>query len=256
MTGLTDIMAKLRGEGGCPWDRQQTLESLKQYLIEESYEVIDAIDSGDPERHRDELCDLLLQVLFQSQIRNEEGKFSFADVVEALEQKLVRRHPHVFGEETAETPEQVLKRWEEIKGSEKGSKTRDSVVDGVPRALPALVKAQRIQSRTARGGFDWPDTDGVVAKIEEELQEVRETIAQQDADRQKEELGDLLFSVVNLSRFLGISAELALQEAVDRFCSRFRTVEKLAEANGEKMSDCNLEKMEQYWQAAKVSQNS
>ena len=251
MIGLTEIMARLRGEGGCPWDRQQTLESLKQYLIEESYEVIDAIDSGNPERHLDELCDLLLQVLFQSQIRREEGKFSFDDVVESLEKKLVRRHPHVFGEERAETAEQVLKRWEEIKGSEKGSKTRESVLDGVPKALPALVKAQRIQSRAARIGFDWADTEGVVAKLEEELVEVKETIAEKEPRRQKEELGDLLFSAVNLSRFLGISAELALQEAVERFSGRFRVAERLAAADGRKLSDCGLDEMERYWQVAK-----
>jgi len=253
MKKLTDLMRRLRSSDGCPWDREQTLESLQQYLIEESYEVIDAIDSGDPDKLKDELGDLLLQVVFQAQICEEQGKFTFNDVADGLMAKLVRRHPHVFGTEKADTPAKVLKRWEEIKSQEKTKEAneRHSAVDGVPPGLPGLLKAQRVQARVARVGFDWKTAVGVVAKIEEELAEVKKALASGSEQELKHEIGDLLFSVVNLSRFKRISAEVALESAVTRFVRRFKAMEERIRLDGRKVSECSLDELERHWQAVK-----
>ncbi|MEI6971055.1 MAG: nucleoside triphosphate pyrophosphohydrolase [bacterium] len=254
MKQVIDLMSRLRSRGGCPWDREQTLESLQQYLIEECYELIDAVDSGEVERHMDELGDVLLQVVFQAQIRKEQGKFTFDDVVKTLAAKLIRRHPHIFGSEKARTPAQVLKRWEAIKAQEKkdkGESTR-SAVDGVPNRLPALLKAQRVQARASRVGFDWKEVEGVVAKIEEELAEVKQAMSRRSEKELKHEIGDLLFAVVNLSRFKRISAELALESAVNRFVRRFKAVEARVHRKGRRVSECSLEELEKHWQAVKV----
>ncbi len=255
MKKLLDLMAKLRSAKGCPWDREQTVESLQQYIIEECYEVIDAVDSGVASKHMDELGDLLLQVVFQAQIRKEQGLFGFDDVVKNLSAKLVRRHPHVFGSESAHTPAQVLKRWEEIKSVERKGKTNanPSAVDGIPRRLPALLKAQRVQSRVARVGFDWKEVKGVVEKIEEELGEVKQAMASRNEKRIKSEIGDLIFAVVNLSRFQRISAEVALESAVNRFVGRFKALEARVRSEGRKVSDCTIEELEAHWQAVKKS---
>lgn len=255
MKQVIDLMSRLRSRGGCPWDREQTLESLQQYLIEECYELIDAVDSGDVGRHMDELGDVLLQVVFQAQIRKEQKKFDFDDVVKTLAAKLIRRHPHIFGTEKARTPAQVLKRWEEIKSLEKKGKTetRHSAVDGVPHRLPALLKAQRVQARASRVGFDWKEIGAVLDKVEEELAEVRKALASGDEKELKNEIGDLLFAVVNLSRFKRISAEVALESAVNRFVKRFKAVEVRVERQGRKVSDCSLEELESHWQAVKRS---
>jgi len=251
---LLEVVARLRGEGGCPWDREQTLDTLKPYLIEESYELIDAVDSGDPERHKEELGDVLLQILLHARIREEQRLFSFDQVAEALAEKLVRRHPHVFGDVRAETPAEVLKNWEAIKAAEKEGGEGHSILGGIPRHLPALHKAQRAQTRAARIGFDWPDVDGVLDKVEEEIRETREALAKGDEKRIKEEIGDLLFSIVNFSRHRGIDAEQALQAAAARFMERFRGMEKRIRAEGVSPETCGLEEMDRHWDAVKAEE--
>jgi tetrapyrrole methylase family protein / MazG family protein len=244
------VVARLRAKDGCPWDREQTLDSLKRYLIEECYELLDAVDSGDPERHRDELGDVLLQVALHSQIRSEEKLFGLDDVADTLAEKLVRRHPHVFGTAKAEDAAAVLRNWEIIKAGEKKGERR-SVLAGVPRHLPALQRAQRIQSRAARVGFDWNRTDEVMEKVEEELAELRRAMRGGKAHRVKEELGDLLFTLVNLSRFQKIEAEDALELTIRKFHERFAYVEEAVHRSGRKMTDCTLAELDSYWNQAK-----
>jgi tetrapyrrole methylase family protein/MazG family protein len=259
---LLDIMARMRAEGGCPWDREQTLETLKQYLVEECYEVIDAIDSGVPAKHREELGDLLLQIVFQAQIRKEEGAFTFEDVARQVSEKLIRRHPHVFGDQTVANSEEVLKNWEKIKAREKLDAQPDgdqpkmprSIVEGVPRHLPALHKAQHIQRRVARVGFDWTEVHAVMAKVEEELAEVKEALASGDAGKVKEEIGDLLFAVVNLSRFQDLNAEEALNLTVDKFVRRFQTMEARLRAAGRDVAQCTLAELDEQWDAVKAEE--
>jgi len=256
---LLDIMAKMRGEGGCPWDREQTLESLKQYLIEECYEVIDAIDSGRADKHADELGDLLLQVVFQAQIRREQGLFAFEEVVDCICEKLVRRHPHVFGNVRVSGSQDVLKNWEAIKVREKQDAAADALSDvspslicDIPRHMPALHKAHHLQKRLARVGFDWNQVHDVVAKIDEELAEVKQALAAGDAEQINEELGDLLFAVVNLSRFQGLNAEEVLQRAVDKFVKRVQAVEQCVRLSGRELSQCTLDELDAHWNAVKA----
>jgi len=256
---LLDIMAKMRGEGGCPWDREQTLESLKQYLIEECYEVIDAIDSGRADKHADELGDLLLQVVFQAQIRREQGLFAFEEVVDCICEKLVRRHPHVFGNVRVSGSQDVLKNWEAIKVREKQDAAADALSDvspslirDIPRHMPALRKAHHLQKRLARVGFDWNQVHDVVAKIDEELAEVKQALAAGDAEQINEELGDLLFAVVNLSRFQGLNAEEVLQRAVDKFVKRVQAVEQCVRLSGRELSQCTLDELDAHWNAVKA----
>jgi tetrapyrrole methylase family protein/MazG family protein len=264
---LLSVVSRLRGEQGCPWDREQTLDSLKQYLVEECYELIDAIDGGAVHEHLDELGDVLLQVVLQSQIRKEEGAFEFEDVANRLADKLIRRHPHVFADVKADTSADVIRNWEAIKAQERAqnvAETSDSrnegeaaepahrsVVDGIPRHLPALQRAQRVQSRAARVGFDWDDVSDVIGKVEEELAEAREALASGDAKHLKEELGDLLFATVNFSRFQAINAEEALDAAVKKFAVRFNDVERRIHASGRKLADCTLEEMDAEWDNVK-----
>lgn len=247
---LLETVDQLRGEGGCPWDRKQTLKSLKQYLIEESYELLDAIDSGSPDHHLEELGDVLLQVALQAQIRSEEGLFDFDQVADRLTDKLIRRHPHVFGTAEADTPEAVLKNWEQIKAEER-KESRKTIFDGIPGHLPALQKAQRIQSKAARIGFDWDDVNDVAAKIDEELDELRRAIRSRRKDRIEEEMGDLLFSVANLCRFVDVVGEEALQKCNRKFIRRFHAMERRIIESGRSFSDCSLEEMEKHWGAAK-----
>lgn len=248
---LIETVARLRGPDGCPWDREQTLDSLKPHLIEESYELIDAIESGDIDHHREELGDVLLQVVLQSQLRSENGEFSFADVASDLEAKLIRRHPHVFGDAEASTASDVISRWEAIKAQEKGAEERRSILAGMPRHLPSLQKAQRVQAKVSRVGFDWPEILPVLAKIDEELAETREAVDQGDAERVKEEIGDLLFAVVNLCRFQRIDSEEALNDAVEKFTRRFQSVEDRIHATGRTLSECTLEEMDAEWDTVK-----
>jgi len=250
MERVRAVVKRLRGEGGCPWDREQTLDSLKQYLIEEAYEVIDAVDSGDVSRHREELGDVLLQIVLHAQIRQEKGDFTFADVAGKLADKLVRRHPHVFGDTKVSGTREVLKNWESIKAGEQ-QPGRHSLVDGIPKHLPALQKAQRVQSRVSRVGFDWTEAEEALAKVEEELGEVKEAVAAGDAAKVEEELGDLLFAVVNLSRFRKVNAEEALAATTSKFMARFREVENRVEEEGRQLRDCTLAEMDAHWERIK-----
>ncbi|MFH1477800.1 MAG: nucleoside triphosphate pyrophosphohydrolase [Verrucomicrobiota bacterium] len=260
LQNLLDIMAKLRGADGCPWDREQTLEMLKQYLVEECYEVIDAIDSGQADKHADELGDLLLQVVFQAQIRREAGLFAFEDVVDRICKKLIRRHPHVFSNVRVSGSQDVLKNWEAIKAQEKKdaadqrSGEPSSLVGNMPRHLPALHKAHHLQKRLARVGFDWNQVHDVVAKIDEELAEVKQALAAGDAEQINAELGDLLFAVVNLSRFQGLNAEEVLQRAVDKFAKRVQAVEQRVRRSGRELSQCSLAELDAHWNAVKAAE--
>ncbi len=247
---LLKVVATLRGQGGCPWDREQTLESLKRYVIEESYELVDAVESGDPARHLEELGDVLLQVALHAQIRSEEGRFAFDDVAAALADKLIRRHPHVYGQAKARDSAAVLKNWEVIKAGEKASGPR-SVVEGIPRHLPALHRAQRIQSRVARVGFDWKRVDAVLEKVEEEIGELRAAMKRKNARMVREEIGDLLFTIVNFCRFQNVDAEEALELTINKFLARFRIVEARVFASGRKLTDCTLKELDGYWDDAK-----
>ena len=244
---LVEVMRRLRGEGGCPWDRQQTRESLTPFLLEETHEVLEAIETGRSDALKEELGDLLFQVLFHAQIASETGEFDIRDVVEGAVQKMTRRHPHVFGRDGGAappdaaaigemTPDQVLARWEAMKRQEAGHRARASAVEGVPRSLPALLRAHQVQAKAARVGFDWPGPAPVRAKVEEEWGELVEAIAQQSRTRQEEELGDLLFAVVNLARHLRCDPEAALQRATQRFVGRFRRMERLAAGEGRSLA--------------------
>src|SRR5512138_3446084 len=224
---LLSIMEKLRGPGGCPWDREQTLKTLRPYVLEETYEVLEAIDAGDPREHCEELGDLLLQIVFQAQLAQEEGKFEFADVAEAISRKLVSRHPHVFGSAEVKDAEGVLKQWAALKREEKRRKGGGrSVLEGVPREMPALARADRLTEKASRIGFDWPDAAGARAKVDEELAELDEAIAGGDRARIEHELGDALFALANVARKLSLPPEEALRGAVGRFIERFEYVER------------------------------
>ncbi len=248
---LLEIMSRLRGSDGCPWDREQTIKSLKPNLVEETYELVDAMESGNRSDLKEELGDLLLQIVFQAQICAEAGEFGFDDVADGIADKLVRRHPHVFGEVSADTPEEVTRNWEKIKKTEKGGKTPRSLVDGVPRHLPALAKAHLVQKRVARVGFQWEEISGVIEKLEEELEEVKEAIAQKDGDAIRDELGDLLFSLVNLNRYLGHDSEEVLNENIAKFMRRFQALETRLHCEGREMDACSIEELEKVWMEVK-----
>lgn len=251
ITGLLDLMARLRTpEIGCPWDLQQTFATIAPYTIEEAYEVADAIARGDIDGLKDELGDLLLQVVFHARMAEEARQFTFADVVLAITEKLIRRHPHVFGEARGIAPEEVKHLWEEIKAEERRAKpaAEASLLDGVPVALPALTRAEKIQKRAARGGFDWPNADGPLNKITEEIEELRNAKTPPEID---EEIGDLLFSVVNYARHIGVDPEAALRNATGKFERRFRGVENRAAATGKNVSDIPLDQLELFWQREK-----
>lgn len=248
---LLAIVARLRAKDGCPWDREQTLDSLKPYLLEECYELLEAVDAGDADAHREELGDVLLQIALHTQIRGEEGRFSFEDVARVLSDKLVRRHPHVFGDVAVADSREVVKNWDAIKATEKRAATRTSLLDGVPKHLPALQRAQRLQSRASRAGFDWPDVSGVLDKVEEEVDEIREAAAAGDPARVEEELGDLLFSLVNLCRFQHVNAEDALRKTTGKFARRFHEIERRLQAEGKSLKDVTLAELDRHWDAAK-----
>ncbi len=253
---LLDIMVQLRGPDGCPWDRRQTIESLRSNLIEETYEVVDAMDRGDRSELCEELGDLLLQIVFQAQIADEEGAFNFDDVAQSIADKLVRRHPHVFGDVQADTPETVIRNWEKIKKTEKSGDAPRSLVEGIPRHLPALSRAHLVQKRVARVGFEWDEIRGVVDKLEEELAEVKEAMAQKDDDAIREELGDLLFSTVNLSRTLGHESEELLNENIHKFMRRFQSLENRLHAEGREPEACSIDDLEAVWQTIKTEERS
>lgn len=250
---LLDVMRRLRAPDGCPWDREQSIASLKPCLLEECHELLEAMDGSDIALHIEELGDVLLQVVFQCVIREQEGKFGFDEVAEAITAKLIRRHPHVFSDASVEGSGDVLKNWEQIKQTEKNHKPEHSALDGVPATLPALLKAQRMQSKASRVGFDWKDSTGAVKKIHEELEELIEARNNNDNEEIKREAGDLLFSVVNYCRFLGVDAESALEMTNKKFSSRFKAVEKRVREKGKEMKKCALEELDAIWDEVKVS---
>jgi tetrapyrrole methylase family protein/MazG family protein len=261
---LLDIMARLRGRNGCPWDRQQTHRSLRRYLVEECYEVIDAIESGDDEQLKEELGDLLLQVVFHAQLAREQRRFDFDAVAGVIADKLVARHPHVFGDKKLNTAEQVLAQWDVLKKAEKKNgrmgewekaKTAQSVTDGIPKHLPALMKAEEVQKKAAKVGFDWEKAEDVLAKIEEEVREVKKELRAAKSKRKTkldEELGDLLFAVVNLARFRKLHAEQLLNDSVKKFTKRFRALEAELRRRGKRPEDCALSELDAIWDAVKA----
>jgi len=286
---LVELQARLRAADGCPWDREQTHESLRTYLVEETYEVLAALDSGDDAKIAGELGDLLLQIVFHAQLAREAGRFDVAEVIERIHTKMVRRHPHVFGEAKAKTAAQVLKNWEQLKKEERQAENRGkrdtegffgpaksagpqndstgeggegSVLDGVPRTMPALLEAYQLTRRAANVGFDWENIEGVLEKMMEETEELRARLKEKNTNAEsaeaqrtqsgiEEEIGDLLFVAVNVARFLGADPEIALKKANRKFAGRFREMERRAGRQGRKLSEMKIEEMEELWQEAK-----
>lgn len=246
-----EVMARLRAQDGCPWDREQTHQTLKAYLVEEAYEVIDAIDRKDDQDLKEELGDLLLQIAFHAQIAEEEGRFDIEDVLATSIEKLKRRHPHVFGQLEVKDSRQVLVNWEKIKKAERRGATKESVLDGVPAHLPALLKARRVQEKVARVGFDWDNIEGMLAKVDEELAEFRRAYASQDGAKVEEELGDILFSLVNVARFVEACPEDALRGTIDKFTARFRHIESALDEQGMDVKRATFEEMDALWEQAK-----
>jgi len=255
---LVSIIARLREPGGCPWDREQDYSTLGRYIIEEAYELIEAIESGRPAAICEECGDLLLQVIFVARIAEELGDFDIAEAMSGLSRKLIRRHPHVFAGTDVKDSDEVLKNWEQIKVGERRIKNEDfSVLAGVPRGLPSLLRAARMQERAGKVGFDWPKGDiaPVLAKAEEEIAELKEALASNPNSREvKEEIGDTLFALVNLSRHLKIDPEAAVQEACEKFARRFRYVEDMAYRTGRGWDDFTLDELEGYWVLAKENE--
>ncbi len=250
---LLSLMARLRGEGGCPWDREQTRATLKPYLVEEAYEVVHAIDTGSPDDLVEELGDLLFQVVFHAQIASEQGEFTMQDVLERLTEKMTRRHPHVFGGPALTDASEALAQWERIKQDEADQEGRArSALDGVPDALPALLRARRLQVKAGRVGFDWADWQGACDKLHEELDELRDALAGEDAARIREEMGDVLFSLVNVARMRDIDAEDALRQAAGKFTRRFKEVEAEMKGGSRAVADASAEELDRAWERAKA----
>ncbi len=248
---LIEIMKMLRQPDGCPWDREQTHESIRQNFIEETYEAVEAIDTKDTELLKEELGDVLMQVVFHSLMEEEAGNFDFSDVADGVCQKLIIRHPHVFGNVVADDSEQVLKNWDAIKMQTKSQKTQSEAMESVSKALPALMRSQKVQKKAAKAGFDWDDVSGALDKVSEETEELRQAIAENQQEQCLEELGDLLFSVVNVSRFLNLDSEYALTMACDKFVRRFQSVEFLASQRGINMKEASLEQLDVLWDEVK-----
>jgi tetrapyrrole methylase family protein / MazG family protein len=261
---LVAVQARLRAPNGCPWDREQTHQSLRTYLIEEAYEVLEALESGNDAKFAEEMGDLLLQIVFHSQIAREEGRFTVSEVIREIHDKMIRRHPHVFGTTRAKDSTEVLRNWEQIKAEErhagekqgnsepgKGTSKEASLLDGVSRALPATLEGFQLTRKASRIGFDWEDASGVFEKLREETEELKKVLGNQDHQKIEEELGDLLFAAINLSRFLKVDPEIALKKANAKFARRFRAMERLARESGREFKDVPRDEMETYWEAAK-----
>jgi len=250
---LVEVMQRLRAPGGCPWDQVQTHESLRRYLVEETYEVLEAIDNAAWEHGKEELGDVLLQVIFHAEIAAENQRFDINDVIAAVTEKLIRRHPHVFGTVNVKSAAEVSYNWEKIKEREREllGEEYKSILDGVPKGLPALTRAEKIQAKAAKVGFQWEDIAGAMDKVLEELQELQEAWKQKEQTAIHSELGDLLFALVNVARYLDVDPEMALREATDRFIARFHYIEKTAAKQGRDLADMNLEEMDELWNAAK-----
>lgn len=249
---LVSVMDRLRSKDGCPWDRQQTHASLKRYLVEESYEVIEAIDADDMDALYDELGDVLLQVVFHAKIAEQRGEFGLSDVTTAICSKMISRHTHIFGSDKAETPEAVIKNWEQIKKDEKGQQTQSEVLLGVPKSMPALMRSEKVQAKAARYGMEFEDIAGAIDKLKEETAEVEQSLG---SDTLAEECGDMLFSAVNVSRLAGIEPETALQAATDKFIARFARAEAYASERGIDMRKCGIDELNRIWDAAKGRKN-
>jgi tetrapyrrole methylase family protein/MazG family protein len=254
---LISLVGRLRGENGCPWDREQTRETLKPMLIEEAYEVLDALDMDDPDELMDELGDLLFQVVFHAQIARENGEFDLADVIDRSHKKMTGRHPHIFGDADLKTSDEVLKNWEDIKAAEKGVKSaslpesKRSLLDGIPSQLPALHRAYQMTAKASRVGFDWPCLGDILKKLQEEASELLEAKEEESSDRITDEVGDLLFVAVNAARFLGVDPETALRRSNNKFDRRFRFVETSIKQQGRTLNDASLEEMDALWEKAK-----
>lgn len=244
---LVRIMSRLRAKDGCPWDRAQTHASLKKHIIEEAYEVCEAIDSKNPEKLKDELGDFLFQVIFQAQIAKERGNFDIKDVIETSYKKMLNRHPHVFGKHKAKDEDDAYRHWQSRKIKEKAYSGRKSILDGIPKQLPALLKAQKVSKRAAHEGFDWPDVNFVVDKVHEELEEVKAELRSGDKRRLAEEIGDLLFVIAILSRFGGIDAEEALHNATKKFTRRFKNIELALKRQHRKINECGFDELYRLW---------
>ncbi|MCS5613901.1 MAG: nucleoside triphosphate pyrophosphohydrolase [Candidatus Poribacteria bacterium] len=253
---LVDVVATLRSDNGCPWDLAQTHESLKADLIEEAYELIEAIDAKVPKKICDELGDLLMQVMLHSQIATDRNEFGVDEVIENLTEKLVRRHPHVFGSVVATDENEVLENWEEIKRGEDGNKDRKSSLDGIPHSLPSLQRAEKIQKRASRAGFDWDTTEDVLPKLQEEIDEIEESIRNDDITEIEMEIGDLLFSVVNLCRFLNVQPEEALRKSTRKFADRFQRMETTLERTNKTFKDYDLSTLDQIWEQVKQQEKA
>ncbi len=246
---LKEIASILRSENGCAWDKEQTSKTLKPYLIEEAYEVYDAIDMNDDENLKEELGDLLYQIYAHSQIASEAGLFTLDDVAEAIAAKLIRRHPHVFGDDKQATADEVKEKWEKIKTEEKSG--RESILDGVPKGMPALLKAYRIQEKVSRIGFDWESINGAEDKLDEEITELKEAVKLRDHEKISDEAGDVLFSIVNVLRFAGVEPEAALNSTIKKFTGRFKYIEKKSADSSKQISQMSLSEMEELWEEAK-----
>jgi len=253
---LVAIMARLRAPGGCPWDREQTFDTIKPHTLEETYEVLEAIDARDWPGLADELGDFMLQAVFYAQMASEAGHFDIADSLDAINNKLIRRHPHIFGDTEANTADDVKKRWDEIKAEEKQAKGEQPklLLESIPRSLPALVEAAQISSRAARSGFDWENAEQVLAKLEEELHELAEARKQSSHEEIEGEIGDLLFVLVNLARFMKVDPEQALRKSNGKFRRRFAHVERGLQGRGKTLAASDIEEMEELWQEAKRSE--
>ncbi|MGN0518240.1 MAG: nucleoside triphosphate pyrophosphohydrolase [Acutalibacteraceae bacterium] len=249
---LVKIVELLRAPDGCPWDKVQTHQTVRQNFIEETYEVIEAIDKNDTELMKEELGDVLLQVVFHAQMENENGNFNIDDIADGICKKLIVRHPHIFGDVKADNAEKVLENWDAIKMQTKSQKTQTEAMKSVSKALPSLMRSAKIQKKAAKVGFDWPDVNGALDKVGEELNELRQAINNGDNDNISEELGDLLFSVVNVSRFVKVDAEKALYDACEKFTGRFEQVEALANERGIDMSQSTLSELDSLWDEVKI----
>ncbi|MBQ7036200.1 MAG: nucleoside triphosphate pyrophosphohydrolase [Clostridia bacterium] len=249
---FVDIIARLRGEGGCPWDAEQTHESIKKNLIEEAYETLEAIDSGNGAKMADELGDVLLQIVFHAQIGKEAGEFTIDDVITAVSEKMIRRHPHVFGDISVKDSDEVLVNWEKIKKQENGQKSTTESMLSVSRYLPALMRAGKVQGKAAKVGFDWAKPEEALEKVKEETEEVSEAL--KNHSNIKEEIGDLLFAAVNTARLAGIDAEEALTEATEKFIRRFTFVEEKAQNMGKSLDTMNINEMDDLWNMSKISE--
>ncbi len=250
---LVNIISTLRGPEGCQWDKDQTLDSIKPYLLEETYEVLESITNQDFKELKEELGDMLCQVVFIAQLAHEEDHFTMSDVLKGISEKLVRRHPHVFGDLKTTDTKVILKNWELIKSKEK--KDRESLLDGIPKILPGLAKAYKTQDKVSRVGFDWDNVTGAFEKVEEELDELKDAVQIKGNKEIEEELGDLLFSVVNVARFLSVEPEFALHKAIDKFSSRFRYMEKRLKSQGLSIEESSSEEMNHLWDESKRVQS-